>query len=53
VPAEAGSLRLAEQQISFVPADGRDGIVALTLAVPDPGLDGFVLAGVRIDLIAA
>jgi hypothetical protein len=53
VPANGQILRFADQQIRFVPTDSRDGLVALTLAVPDPTLDGFRVAGVRIDLIPA
>ena len=53
VPAADGTLRLGDAIVRFAPADGPDGIVALTLAVPHPELDGFEVAGVRIDLIAA
>jgi hypothetical protein len=53
VPADGAAVPLAGQQVRFTPAGEREGIVALTVAVPEPAVATVVVAAVRIDLLAA
>lgn len=49
VPAEGDTLPLADgQSIRFEPAEGRDGLVALTVSAPGRRTGSAVIAGVRI-----
>jgi hypothetical protein len=53
VPAADDSLELDDAVVRFVPAEGRDGIVGLTVATSDLAPSSVEIAGVRIDTVPA
>jgi hypothetical protein len=51
--ADGTALQLDDAMVRFVPRDGRQGIVGLTVAVPDPTPSPFEVAGVLVELVPA